>query len=179
MWKYFTPALVFIALGGLFAYALVRIENGYDPRAITSPLIGKPAPAFVLPTVADPARRFDSRSLAGRPYVVNVWGTWCPSCREEHASLLVLARTAGVPIIGIDWRDEDALAQRYLADLGNPYSEVVADTEGRTAIDWGVYGAPETFLVGADGKILEKYAGAMTEAVWAEKFQPHLSGAMR
>lgn len=177
MWRYLTPVAAFVVLGALFAYALVRIQDGkLDPREIKSPLLGKAAPTFVLPTVTDTARQFDSTSLRGHPYVVNVWGTWCPSCREEHAALLVIARRAGIPFIGIDWKDDNALAQQYLGQLGNPYTETVADAEGRVAIDWGVYGAPETFLVGADGRVLVKYAGALTEAVWAEKFAPHLQG---
>jgi cytochrome c biogenesis protein CcmG/thiol:disulfide interchange protein DsbE len=93
--------------------------------------------------------------------------------------LLVLSRRIGLPLIGIDWKDDTALAQQYLAQLGNPYTETVADDEGRVAIDWGVYGAPETFLVGADGQVLVKFAGAMTEAVWAEKFAPFLPGGRR
>ena len=88
----------------------------------------------------------------------------------------MIARRAGIPFIGIDWKDDRALAQQYLGQLGNPYTETVADDEGRIAIDWGVYGAPETFLVGADGNVLVKYAGALTEAVWAEKFAPFISG---
>jgi cytochrome c biogenesis protein CcmG/thiol:disulfide interchange protein DsbE len=177
MWRYFAPAAAFLMLGALFAYALVRIQNGtMDPREIKSPLIGKPAPTFVLPTVANKNVTFDSSTLVGKPYVVNVWGTWCPACRDEHPALLVIARRAGIPFIGIDWKDDTALAQQYLGQLGNPYTETVADDEGRIAIDWGVYGAPETFLVGADGKVLVKYAGALTEAVWAEKFAPFIGG---
>jgi cytochrome c biogenesis protein CcmG/thiol:disulfide interchange protein DsbE len=177
MWRYFTPAAAFLVLGGLFAYALVRIQNGtMDPREIKSPLIGKPAPTFVLPTVTDKQVAFDSTSLRGKPYIINVWGTWCPSCREEHPALLALSRRAGVPFIGIDWKDDSALAQQYLGQLGNPYTETVADVEGRVAIDFGVYGAPETFLIGADGRVLVKHAGAMTEAVWAEKFAPLIKG---
>ena len=177
MWRYFTPAAAFLILGGLFAYALVRIQNGtLDPREIKSPLLGKPAPSFVLPTVANTAVKFDSASLKGRPYVVNVWGTWCPSCRDEHSALLVIARQANIPFIGIDWKDDNALAPQDLAQLGNPFTETVADADGRIAIDWGVYGAPETFLVGADGKVLVKFAGALTEAIWAEKFAPYLQG---
>ena len=163
-------AFIFFAL---FAFALMRIQNGtLDVREIKSPLIGKPAPTFTLPLVTEPTTSFDSRVLSGRVYVINVWGTWCPACREEHESLLALARTTGVPFIGIDWKDDGAAAQQYLAQLGNPYQSVVADADGRVAIDWGVYGAPETFLVSATGTILAKHAGALTETVWAEKFAP-------
>ena len=166
MWRYFAPAAAFLVLGALFAFALVRIQNGtLDVREIKSPLIGKPAPVFTLPLVTD---------------IVNVWGTWCPACREEHESLLQLARTTGVPFIGIDWKDEGPMAQQYLAQLGNPYQQVVADADGRVAIDWGVYGAPETFLVSPQGIVLAKHAGALTEAVWAEKFAPLVgTGASR
>jgi cytochrome c biogenesis protein CcmG/thiol:disulfide interchange protein DsbE len=176
MWRYLGPAVAFLALGALFAFALMRIQNGtLDVRAIQSPLIGKPAPTFSLPLVTDPAQSFDSKALAGRTYVVNVWGTWCPACREEHESLLSLARTTGVPFIGIDWKDDGAAARQYLMQLGNPYQTVVADADGRVAIDWGVYGAPETFLVSPAGTVLAKHAGALTEAVWAEKFAPLLA----
>ncbi len=177
MWRYFAPAGAFLALGALFAFALMKIGSGkLDIREIKSPLLGKPAPAFVLPTLADPARRIDSRSLAGKPYVFNVWGTWCPECRAEHEALLVLARTSGVPIIGMDRKDDHAEALAYLQQLGNPYAEVVADDVGRTAIDWGVYGAPETFLVSADGIVLAKHIGAITAEVWRQKFAPLLPG---
>ena len=173
MWRYMAPAGAFLALGALFAFALLRIQRGdLDVREIKSPLLGKPAPSFVLPLVTDPAQRFDSHALAGKAYVVNVWGTWCPACREEHESLLSLSRIAGVPFIGIDWKDEGPLAQQYLTQLGNPYQQVVADADGRVAIDWGVYGAPETFLVSPQGIVLQKHTGALTAAVWAEKFAP-------
>jgi len=176
MWRYFVPAAAFVVLGGLLAFALVRIGSGkLDVHEIKSPLIGKAAPAFVLPSVTDPARRLDSRALAGHPYVVNVWGTWCAACRDEHEALLEIARASQVPLIGIDWRDERTQAMSYLAQLGNPYREVVSDSDGRAAIDWGVYGAPETFLVSAKGIVLAKHVGAMTPEVWKEKFLPKLA----
>ena len=178
MWRYFLPAAAFLALGGLLALALTRIGSGrLDPHEIKSPLIGRAAPAFVLPSVIDPAQRLDSHSLAGKTYLLNVWGTWCEACREEHQELLEIARSARVPLIGIDWRDERQLAIAYLAQLGNPYQQVVSDSDGRVAIDWGVYGAPETFLVGADGVVLEKHVGPVTDEVWRQKFLPRIGGA--
>jgi cytochrome c biogenesis protein CcmG/thiol:disulfide interchange protein DsbE len=180
MWRYFAPAAGFLALVGLFAFALMRIGSGkLDIREIKSPLIGRPAPAFVLPSLTDPARQIDSRTLAGKPYVFNVWGTWCAECRAEHSALLAIARTGGVPVIGLDWKDDHQEALSYLATLGNPYAEVAADNDGRTAIDWGVYGAPETFLVSAEGVVLEKHIGALSMAVWQQKFAPHLKAGGR
>jgi cytochrome c biogenesis protein CcmG/thiol:disulfide interchange protein DsbE len=178
MWRHLLPAVLFVALGALFAFALVRIGSGkLDVHEIPSPLIGKPAPAFRLPSVLDPALPVDSHALAGHPYVVNVWGTWCPECRAEHGALLELARTTGVPFIGIDWKDDHAAAVQYLAGLGNPYRAVAADDDGRVSIDFGVYGAPETFLVSRDGHILAKHIGAISGEVWREKFAPALAAA--
>jgi cytochrome c biogenesis protein CcmG/thiol:disulfide interchange protein DsbE len=180
MWRYFAPAAAFLALGALFAFALVRIGSGkLDIREIKSPLIGKPAPAFVLPSLSDPSRPVDSKAFAGKPYVFNVWGTWCPECRAEHSALLALARQGGVPLIGLDWKDDHREAQSYLAALGNPYAAVAVDDDGRTAINWGVYGAPETFLVSADGIVLAKHIGALSMTVWQQKFAPHLTSGGR
>jgi cytochrome c biogenesis protein CcmG, thiol:disulfide interchange protein DsbE len=176
VWRYFIPAGAFVALGALLAFALVRIGSGkLDVHEIKSPLIGRAAPPFLLPSVTDPGKALDSHSLAGQAYVVNVWGTWCGACRDEHEALLAIAHTGRVPLIGIDWRDERALAISYLSQLGNPYRDVVSDSDGRVAIDWGVYGAPETFLVSATGIVLEKHVGALTEEIWREKFLPHLA----
>jgi cytochrome c biogenesis protein CcmG/thiol:disulfide interchange protein DsbE len=175
MWRYFMPAAAFLALGALFAFALVKIGSGkLDIREIKSPLIGKPAPAFVLQSLTDPSRQVDSKTLAGKPYVFNVWGTWCAECRAEHPALLALARRGDLTLIGLDWKDEHQEALSYLAALGNPYAQVASDDDGRTAINWGVYGAPETFLVSADGIVLAKHIGALNAQVWREKFAPHL-----
>ena len=175
MWRYLLPATAVLALGGLLAFALLRIGAGkLDVHEIKSPLIGRSAPSFNLPSVTDPTQRIDSHALAGHVYVLNVWGTWCAACREEHEALLAISHTGGVPLVGIDWRDEPELAVRYLAELGNPYQQVASDADGRAAIDWGVYGAPETFLVSAQGTVLAKHIGPLSEAVWREKFVPLL-----
>jgi len=175
MWRYFAPAGAVLALGALFAFALWKIGAGkLDIREIKSPLIGKPAPAFVLPSLTEPGRQIDSHTLAGKPYLFNVWGTWCGECRAEHSALLAIARMNSVRLVGLDWKDDHQEAVAYLASLGNPYAEVAADNDGRTAINWGVYGAPETFLVSADGIVLEKHIGAISMAIWQQKFAPHL-----
>lgn len=176
MWRYLLPVVLFVALGGVFALTLTKIGKGeLDVRQIESPLIGKPAPKFSLPSLDDPARAITSEKLAGKPYLVNVWGTWCFACREEHAALLDIASQGVVPIYGLNWKDEREPAKEWLRQLGNPYSDVMFDQEGRVAIDFGVYGAPETFLVSPDGVIVEKHIGPMNDKVWREKFVPLLA----
>jgi cytochrome c biogenesis protein CcmG/thiol:disulfide interchange protein DsbE len=109
--------------------------------------------------------------------VLNVWGTWCGGCRQEHETLMEIARTGAVPLIGLDWKDDRAAAQQWLSTLGNPYAVVASDAEGRVAIDWGVYGAPETFLIGPDGKVLFKHIAPMTMEVWTKEFLPRIQAA--
>ena len=176
MWRHFLPAALFLALGLVLAYTLTRIDRGQlDVREIQSPLLGKPAPAFRLPSLADPTQTLDSHSLAGKAYLFNVWGTWCGGCREEHSALVAIAREGGVPIVGLDWRDDRALALEWLEQLGNPYLAVASDRDGRAAIDWGVYGAPETFLVSAGGIVVAKHIGPLSQEIWRQKFAPHLA----
>lgn len=169
MWRYLVPIGVFAALIALFAVGL-----GRNKEILPSPLVGKPAPVFELPAVEDPSRMVSNKEFAGRPYLVNVWATWCVGCRHEHAALLEIARRGEVPIIGVDWKDQLADAQRWLTELGNPYAATAFDAEGRVAIDWGVYLAPETFLVDADGQIVHKHFGAMTMQAWEQDFLPLL-----
>jgi cytochrome c biogenesis protein CcmG/thiol:disulfide interchange protein DsbE len=109
-------------------------------------------------------------------YLFNVWGTWCGGCRQEHDALLAISRSNVVPIIGLNWKDDRGLAQKWLNQLGNPYEVVAFDPEGQVAIDWGVYGAPETFLVAADGTVLAKRIGAMDMTVWQRDFLPLING---
>ena len=172
MWKFIVPFGLFALLGVFLYVGLHR-----DPSYVPSPLIGKPAPEFTLPSLQDPAYPVSSKDLAGRPWVLNVWGTWCAGCRQEHPVLLQIARQTSVPIIGLDWKDDATEAQRWLAELGNPYAAVAFDSDGRVAIDWGVYGAPETFLIGADGKVLYKHIAPMTLEVWAKEFEPRIQAA--
>lgn len=165
---------------GLFALLVVVLAIGIgrapEKSIIKSVLLDKPAPQFVLPQLGD-AAPFDSRSLQGRWYVLNVWGTWCAECRAEHETLLEIQRSGRVPLVGLNWKDEDALATDWLSQLGNPYSHVALDREGRVAIDWGVYGAPETFLVDAAGVVRYKHVGPMTPEVWQREFLSRLPPA--
>jgi cytochrome c biogenesis protein CcmG/thiol:disulfide interchange protein DsbE len=171
-WRFLVPALGFGALVVFFAIGLTR-----DPNQLPSPLIGKPAPAFALDSLGDPAWKVASSDFAGRPWLLNVWATWCVGCRQEHEALLAIARERRVPIVGLNWNDDRALALDWLAQLGNPYDTVAFDPEGRTAIDWGVYGAPETFLVDADGRVVRKHVGPITTEIWERDFAPLLGPA--
>jgi cytochrome c biogenesis protein CcmG/thiol:disulfide interchange protein DsbE len=153
---------------------VVGLKHAPEKGVIKSPLLGKSAPQFALPLLYDPAQHLDTAQLKGGWHLVNVWGTWCVECRAEHPQLLAIQREGRVPIVGIDWRDEDGSALQWLAQLGNPYAVVGADRDGRVAIDWGVYGAPESFLVDPDGVVVEKQVGAMTADDWQTKFLPHL-----
>jgi cytochrome c biogenesis protein CcmG, thiol:disulfide interchange protein DsbE len=169
MLRYLVPAAVFVVLVAFFWVGLQR-----DPRIVPSPLIGKPAPAFELPTVEDPAHKVGTADFAGRTYVLNVWGTWCGGCREEHDTLLEIKRQNLVPIVGLNWKDDRDLARRWLDQLGDPYVATAFDPEGRVAIDWGVYGAPETFLVNARGVVLFKHIAPLTMDVWNREFVPRI-----
>ena len=173
--RFLWPAIAVLALFGVFMFALARIGSGdLVVSEIPSPLIGKPAPAIDLPTLSGPEARFTSASMLGKPWLLNVWGTWCPACRDEHPSLMELAPVIGVPIVGLDWKDDANDARAWLESLGNPYQVVAFDSVGRTAIDFGVYGAPETFLIGADGRVLAKYIGPLTAEAWETKLKPKL-----
>ncbi len=172
MWKFIVPFGLFVLLGAFLFVGLQR-----DPSYVPSPLIGKPAPAFSLPSLQDAAYPVSTADLRGQPWVLNVWGTWCGGCRQEHDVLLAIARQNVVPLIGLNWKDDNAAAQQWLRDLGNPYSAIAEDNVGKTAIDWGVYGAPETFLIGPDGVVLYKHIAPMTLEVWNKEFLPRIASA--
>jgi cytochrome c biogenesis protein CcmG/thiol:disulfide interchange protein DsbE len=168
---------------GIFALLVVVLAIGIkrapEKSIIASPLIGKPAPNFELPQLQDASSRFNLRQMNGRWYVLNVWGTWCGGCRVEHPFLLEVQRSGVVPIIGLNWKDQDAAAVEWLTALGNPYEVVASDHNGRVAIDWGVYGAPETFLVNPQGIVVHKHVGALTREAWDRDFKPLLPAAKR
>ena len=165
------PLAVFVALAVLLGLGVMR-NAGKDNSAIPSPLVGKAAPAFALPVLGEPDRLVRGEDLRGAPYVLNVWGSWCPACRDEHPVITALAKAGRVRVIGYDYKDTTDDAQRWLAQFGNPYSLVVADEDGRAAFDWGIYGAPETFLVDADGVIRWKHVGPMTDDVVRDQLLP-------
>ena len=159
------PGLVFLALAGLFA---VQLLSGRNPAEVPSVLINKPVPTFSLAPleglVADgkPVPGFSNVDLKGRVTVVNVWASWCGPCRQEHPLLVDLAKDPSIRVVGINQRDNPDNARRFLGALGNPYAAVGVDPNGRASIDWGVYGVPETFIVGPDGHIRHKHIGPLT-----------------
>lgn len=163
---------------GLFALLVVvlavGIQRAPQKNVIPSALLGKPAPAFALPELGSPGVQFDTRAYAGRWWILNVWGTWCVECRAEHDMLLEMRRAGLAPIVGLNWKDDEAEAQRWLAQLGNPYERVPVDAEGRVAIDWGVYGAPETFLIDPRGIVVHRHVGPITAEVWKREFRSRL-----
>ena len=167
MSRFLIPGVVFLLLAGVLYVGVVHSPN---KSTMQSALLGKPAPKFDLPTLADPAVRITSEQLKGRPWVLNVWGTWCVACRDEHEALLAISKQNVLPLVGLNWKDEDDAAIDWLKQLGNPYSVVAVDSDGRTAIEFGVYGAPETFFIDADGRVQYRHVGPMTDEVWQREF---------
>ncbi len=157
----FLPLGIFIALGALFWIGLGQ----EDKTALPSPLIGKPFPQFILNTVESGE---STKALPNEPVLVNVWATWCPTCKAEHEFLKQLAKEQGIKIVGINYKDEDAKAKQWLAAYGNPYLFNIADPQGQLGLELGVYGAPETFLVDSQGIIRAKHVGDLNPSVWAK-----------
>lgn len=161
------PLVVFAALAALLFWGL-----GQDPREIPSPLLDKPAPTFSLETLQNASTTLDRTVLLGKVSLVNIWASWCPSCREEHGELMRIAREDGVQMIGLNWKDTRPEALRTLEELGNPYSVILYDPDNKAGIDWGVYGAPETFIVDRQGIIRHKRTGPITPQVWEQELLP-------
>ena len=167
------PVLGFIGLAVVFALGL-----GHDPTALKSAMIDKPAPDFTLPPILEDRPGVARADLGGKPVLVNFFASWCAPCRIEHATLSGLA-ASGVPIYGIAYKDKPQDARRFLADLGDPYQRIGLDLDGRTAIDFGVYGVPETYILDRDGRIRFRYAGALTDAVLKTEILPRLEALSR
>ncbi|MBZ9997817.1 DsbE family thiol:disulfide interchange protein [Mesorhizobium sp. BH1-1-4] len=156
----FLPLLVFLGLAGLF---LSQLLSGRDVSEVPSALIGLPAPRTSLPALeGSNLPGLDSNAFAGKVTLVNVFASWCAPCREEHPVLLGLAQDKRFTMAALNYKDRPENARRFLGDLGNPFQAIGVDEAGRTAIDWGVYGVPETFLIGKDGKIAYKHVGPLT-----------------
>jgi cytochrome c biogenesis protein CcmG, thiol:disulfide interchange protein DsbE len=171
--RFLLPLAVFVLLAVVLG---IGIKHSPEKGVVASVLIGKPAPQFSLPSLADPRRPVSSSDLRGRWYLFNVWGTWCATCRAEHSMLLEMQKAGVVPIVGLDWRDEDADATAWLAQLGNPYQTVAVDRDGREAIEWGVMMAPESFLVNPQGIIVYKCTGELTREIFEREILPRVTG---
>jgi cytochrome c biogenesis protein CcmG/thiol:disulfide interchange protein DsbE len=170
--KFLIPVAVFAGMVAIFYQGLYK-----DPTLVSSPFIDKAAPAFDLPTLYDDQRRMTEREFRGKISLFNVWASWCPGCAREHDMLLTIAHTTDVPIYGLNWKDERQAALKWLLERGNPYEVNAVDRDNITGIDWGVYGAPETFLIDADGIIRYKHIGPLTPEIWAAEFLPRITSA--
>lgn len=167
MSRFLIPLGLFIVLVAFLAMGLSR-----DPHEVPSPLINKAAPTFQLPQLHQPAKTFSAQEMRGKVWLLNVWASWCVSCRAEHPLLMELARSGALPLYGLNYKDkpEDALA--WLKEFGDPYFLSAADIDGRVAIDYGVYGAPETYLIDREGVIRFKQVGPITPELLQHKLLP-------
>jgi cytochrome c biogenesis protein CcmG/thiol:disulfide interchange protein DsbE len=165
------PPLIFAGLAGMFIWGMGR----EDPKQLPSALAGKDAPPVQLTPLGTGAPFTDADLRDGEIKLVNFWASWCAPCRVEHPNLEALA-AEGVEILGVNYKDTPEQALKFLGDLGNPYAAIGADATGRMALDWGVYGVPETFVVDGEGKVLFRFAGPVTERVIESRLRPVLEG---
>ncbi len=168
--KYLVPLGIFIALVVFLGVGLTL-----DPREVPSPFIGKPAPAFKLERLHEPQASFSPEEMKGKVWLLNVWASWCVSCRVEHPVLNEMTRQGLVPIVGLNYKDARNDATKWLAQHGNPYALSVWDITGKVGIDYGVYGAPETFVIDKQGVIRYKQIGPITPEVLEKKLKPLLA----
>lgn len=165
--KLFLPLIIFIILGSIF---YIMLSDDYDPKSLPSALLGKTVPAFELLNLHNETM-LTEKDLPKQAYLLNVWATWCITCRVEHPFLNKL-KSEGIIIVGLDYKDDKTKAQQWLKDLHDPYAMVLFDKAGSMGLNLGVYGAPETFLVDAKGVIHYKHVGVVNEKVWAKKLKP-------
>ena len=165
--KFLIPMGIFLVLV-LFLGAGLKL----DPKEVPSPLIGKPAPAFALARLDDPAQTIRRDDLLGQVWMLNVWASWCVACREEHPLLVEFAKSKMLPIYGLNYKDKRVAGQKWLADFGNPYTASLSDLDGRVGIDFGVYGVPETFIIDRQGVVRFKQIGPVTPEVIRTKIEP-------
>ena len=167
MTRFLVPLGLFLVLAVFLAIGLNR-----DPREVPSPLIGKPAPAFKLAQLADPSKTFSPEDMKGKVWLLNVWASWCVSCRQEHPLLVEFAKRGIAPLVGLDYKDARADGLGWLRQFGDPYLLSAHDADGRVGIDYGVYGVPETYLIDKAGVIRYKHIGPVTEEALAKKIVP-------
>lgn len=165
--RFIWPLVIFLVLAGFLFVGL-----GLDPREVPSPLINKPAPAFTLPQLHAPEKTFSSQDMKGQVWMLNVWASWCGSCKDEHPILMDLAQQNIVPIFGLDYKDKREDGQATLRKAGDPYTLAIFDADGKVGFDYGVYGVPETYIIDKQGVIRDKLIGAVTPQNLRERILP-------
>ena len=168
------PLLAFVIVLVLLGFGL-RWNTKHDPHSVPSPLINKPAPAFALPELATHGETISKRSLMGKPYLINVFASWCASCAVEQPLLTKWAKRLGITLIGYDYKDQPDAARIWLAQHGNPYQYVISDHGDRTALDFGIYGVPETYLIDAKGIIRYKKTGPLSPESLRQQLVPAIA----
>jgi len=174
--RYLIPAALFAVIA---AFLLLGLKPGRDPKEIPSPLIGKAAPGFELPRLAQSDALWTPARMQGKVWLLNVWASWCVPCLAEHPVLLQMSREGTLPIVGLNYKDEPAAATAWLAKHGNPFVDVLADRNGRVGFDYGVYGVPETFLIDRTGVIRFKHIGPLTPDVVQARLLPMIRDLSR
>ena len=167
MKRAFIPLVIFLVVVGFLFKGLYL-----DPREVPSPLVDKPAPAFTLPRLDHPDTTISPKEMLGQVWLLNAWASWCPACKDEHPLLVELAKSNLVPIVGLDYKDTNQEAQRWLEQAGNPYVANAVDADGRVGIDYGVYGVPETYVIDKKGMIAYKQIGPVTDEALRDKIMP-------
>ena len=167
MWKFAVPVAVFAVIAVFFGLGL-----NLNPNAVPSALVGNPMPEFSLPSLTEPGRTVGSDDIRGGVALVNVWGEWCIECHREHGFLMELSSSGRLPIYGLNYNDVRAKALGMLTRLGDPFVASAFDEDGAVGIDWGVTGAPESFLIAPDGTVLHRHQGPLSRALWQRDFEP-------
>jgi cytochrome c biogenesis protein CcmG/thiol:disulfide interchange protein DsbE len=168
--KYIWYALPLLSFVGLLWLFKVGLKN--DPHNIPTPFVGKKAPDFILPQLSNNKETFSPAQMQGKVWMLNVWASWCESCRQEHSTLLELARTHSTPMVGLDYKDDPQDGLSWITSYGNPYDLIAVDRDGHVGIDYGVYGVPETYVIDQQGIIRDKETGPISEQIWTEKLWP-------
>ncbi len=163
----FAPLLIALIIGVVLYWGI-----GKDPTKLESARLGKPVPEFDLVSLQDPSKRLDTSIWKGQVVLLNVWATWCPTCKAEHPWLMEISQATDVPVYGLDYKDEKEAALEWLEKLGNPYVETIFDEQGSLGLNLGVYGAPETYVLDKKGIIRYRHVGAVNGDVWKNTLLP-------
>lgn len=170
MMRFILPLVLFLVLS-VFLYKGL----GRDTREVPSPLIGKAAPAFVLPMLLDRSKQLSNQEMLGQVWLLNVWASWCGACKDEHPTLMEISQQNIVPIVGVDYKDKADDGEAVLKKAGNPYTMVISDADGKVGFDYGVYGVPETYVIDKQGVIRYKLIGAVTPQNWKQILLPMIA----